>query len=241
MNVSNTTVKSIAIVQSNYVPWKGYFDMIRAVDEFILYDDVQYTRRDWRNRNRIKTPDGTQWLTIPVNVKGKFLQKIKDTRVSDRDWSRQHWQTLKCCYGKAPFFNDVKDRLETFYLGETSQWLSEINRELIQLVCSLLGVTTQVGSSSDFRLTESAPSARLLEICRQSAANEYLSGPAARDYLDVPLFEQAGTRVRWMDYAGYRPYVQLHGPFEHAVSILDLLFMTGPAAPRYLERQCHAA
>jgi hypothetical protein len=241
MNAPPTTVKTIAIVQSNYVPWKGYFDMIRAVDEFILYDDVQYTRRDWRNRNRIKTPAGTQWLTIPVDVKGKYLQKIKDTRVSDRDWARRHWQCLRCSYGRAPFFNAFKDRLEAFYLNETSQWLSDINRELIQLVCSLLRVTTQIRSSSDFRLTESEPSLRLLEICRQSAANEYLSGPAARDYLDVSRFEQVGTRVRWMDYAGYPPYVQMHGSFEHAVSVLDLLFMTGPAAPLYLEHQCHAA
>src|SRR6476661_5616886 len=109
---SKMGAKSIAIVQSNYIPWKGYFDMIRSVDEFILYDDVQYTRRDWRNRNRIKSSHGAQWLTIPVEVKGKYLQKIKETRVSDRLWARNHWRTLCCCYGKAPCFREFKEPLE---------------------------------------------------------------------------------------------------------------------------------
>ncbi len=102
MTSSNPPTKSVAIVQSNYVPWKGYFDMVRGVDEFILYDDAQYTRRDWRNRNRIKTPHGTQWLTVPVEVTGKYLQKIRETRISDPNWARRHWQTLKSCYGTAP-------------------------------------------------------------------------------------------------------------------------------------------
>ena len=241
MTSTNPPVKTVAIVQSNYVPWKGYFDMIRAVDEFILYDDVQYTRRDWRNRNRIKTPHGTQWLTIPVEAKGKYLQKIRETRISDPNWARRHWQTLKSCYGKAPYFRALKERLEAFYLGESSLWLSDINRELILLVCDLLGLDTPIRPSLQLQLTETDPSARLLEVCRSVGATEYLSGPAARDYLDVGLFERAGVRVRWMDYAGYPPYPQLHGPFEHAVSVLDLLFMTGSPAPRYLERPRDAA
>jgi len=241
MSGMEAAARSIAIVQSNYVPWKGYFDLIRAVDEFILYDDVQYTRRDWRNRNRIKTPNGTQWLTIPVDVKGKYLQKIKETRVSDRNWARRHWQTLSCCYGKAPFFGEFKSRLEAFYLGEPSHWLSDVNRELIQLVCRLLGVRTRIRTSMEFELALTDPTARLLEICQQAGATEYLSGPAAKNYLDTSRFERAGVRVRWMEYTGYPAYPQLHGSFDHAVSVLDLLFMTGPSAPRYLERERHAA
>src|ERR1041384_7029573 len=101
--------KMVAIVQSNYIPWKGYFDMIRGVDEFVLYDDVQYTRRDWRNRNRIKTAQGTQWLTIPVEVKGKYLQAIKETKISDPSWGRTHWRTLCHSYNRAPHFRDFQD------------------------------------------------------------------------------------------------------------------------------------
>ncbi len=241
MSAAPNSTKSIAIVQSNYIPWKGYFDMIRGIDEFILYDDVQYTRRDWRNRNRIKTAHGTQWLTIPVEVKGKYLQKIKETKVSDPAWARTHWQTLCGAYGKAPYFREMKDRFEAFFLGDVSPWLSEINRDLIQIVCGLMGVMTSIRASMDFELHEEDPTARLLEICLKAGATEYLSGPAAKEYFDVGLFERAGVRVRWMEYAGYPEYPQLHGPFEHAVTALDLLFMTGPAAGSYLERQRHAA
>ena len=246
MRIAPAANKSVLIVQSNYIPWKGYFDMIRAVDEFVLYDDVQYTRRDWRNRNRIKTAGGTQWLTIPVEVKGKYLQKINETKVSDPSWARQHWQTLCGAYRKAPFFRDLQDRFAGFYLGEASPWLSDINRELISMVCEIMGITTSIRSSTDFALQEVEPTARLLEICQKTGATEYLSGPSAKDYLDVNLFQQAGVKVRWMDYAGYPEYPQLHGPFEHAVSVLDLLWMTGPSSASYLERpplerQRHAA
>ena len=103
--------KTVAIVQSCYIPWKGYFDLINLVDEFILYDDRQYTRRDWRNRNRIKTPQGSQWLTIPVEVKGRYDQRIDETRISDPDWAEQHWKTLTHNYASAPHFDDYGERL----------------------------------------------------------------------------------------------------------------------------------
>ena len=106
--------KRVAIVQSNYIPWKGYFDLIAASDEFILLDDVQYTRRDWRNRNKIKTSTGVQWLTIPVEVKGKYHQRVSDVLVSDADWARSHWRTLAHCYGKAPYFRELAPRIECF-------------------------------------------------------------------------------------------------------------------------------
>jgi len=105
-------MKKVAILQSNYIPWKGYFDMIGLVDEFILYDDMQYTRRDWRNRNKIKTPNGLAWLTIPVEVKGKYFQKINETIISEPQWAKDHWATIKQFYSKARFFKDYKDIFE---------------------------------------------------------------------------------------------------------------------------------
>src|ERR1700754_2429408 len=99
--------KRVAIVQSNYIPWKGYFDLIAAVDEFILYDDMQYTRRDWRNRNQIKTPLGVQWMTVPVQVKGKYYQKIKDTEIDGIDWAEAHWRLLAQNYRRAAHFNEI--------------------------------------------------------------------------------------------------------------------------------------
>jgi hypothetical protein len=105
--------KRIAIVQSNYLPWKGYFDLMASVDEFVLYDDVQYTRRDWRNRNQIKTPQGLQWLTVPVRVKGKYHQSIRETEIDDEsDWASDHLKALSLNYRKAPFHNDVMGLLE---------------------------------------------------------------------------------------------------------------------------------
>jgi hypothetical protein len=227
-------MKKVAILQSNYIPWKGYFDLIAAVDEFILYDDMQYTRRDWRNRNQIKTPTGIQWLTIPVEVKGKFHQRINETRVSDPGWTRQHWMTLELNYARAAHFADYREQFQELYLGCTTTLLSEINHRFLAAILPLLGIATPLRWSSDYIL-EGERSHRLLSICRQAGAQVYLSGPAARDYLDVPLFAAAGIEVRWMDYSGYPPYRQLHGDFQHGVSILDLLFNEGPRAPAFMK------
>jgi hypothetical protein len=229
--------KTVAIVQSNYVPWKGYFDLVRAADEFVLYDDVQYTRRDWRNRNRIKTSAGLQWLTIPVEVKGKYTQKIRDTRVSDRAWAANHWTRLRHAYAKAPHFGEFAELLGCLYADAAGlEFLSEVNESFLRVVCGLLDITTRLRPSADYDVSNPDPSGRLLAICTQAGATEYLSGPAARAYLDEAAFARAGVTVRYMDYTGYPEYPQLHGPFEHAVSVLDLLFMTGPRAADHLNR-----
>jgi hypothetical protein len=225
--------KAVAIVQSNYVPWKGYFDLMRSVDEFILYDEVQYTRRDWRNRNRFKSPSGVQWLTVPVQVKGRYLQRIDETFVSDAEWARRHFSTLRSWYGKAPFFEQYRGVIEDAYLGCKERHLSRINRRLLEVIARLLSIETPLTLSSDY-VSSGAKAKRLLGICRAAGATTYLSGPAAKDYFDEPLFAAAGVEVRWMEYEGYPEYPQLYPPFEHHVSALDLLFNVGPDAPRYL-------
>ena len=226
--------KKIAISQSNYVPWKGYFDLINSVDEFVLYDDMQFTRRDWRNRNQIKTPNGPRWLTIPVEVKGKFHQRINETRVSDPDWARQHWRALELNYAHAAHFADFREQLQELYLGCSATLLSEINHRFLSAILPLLGIRTPLRWSSEYTL-EGERSQRLLNICRQAGAGVYLSGPAARDYLDESIFAQAGIQVDWMDYSGYPLYRQLHGDFQHGVSILDLLFNEGPRASSFMK------
>ena len=124
-------MKKIAISQSNYIPWKGYFDLINLVDEFILYDDMQYTRSDWRNRNKIKTPNGTNWLTIPINSKGNFLAKIIEMKIADKNWAVKHWQQIKHNYAKAKNFKKYKDIFEELYLICKEEYLSEINHKFI--------------------------------------------------------------------------------------------------------------
>jgi hypothetical protein len=227
-------MKKIAILQSNYIPWKGYFDLINMVDEFVLYDDMQYTRRDWRNRNKIQTPSGLKWLSIPVETKGKYHQKINETNVSDTLWSVKHWQTIKQFYSKAPFFKEYKNVFEDVYLNNSESQLSQINYKFILLINEILGIKTKISRSSDFELVD-GQTEKLLGICQQAGADVYLSGPAAKEYFDEAVSEEMGISVEWMDYSGYTVYGQLYSPFEHGVTILDLIFNEGPNATNYMK------
>jgi len=225
--------KRVAIIQSAYVPWKGYFDLIRRVDEVILYDDAQFTKRDWRNRNRIKTASGPLWLTIPVEVKGKYLQAIKDAKVSDATWKERHWRTLQTTYSKAPHYRVYAAALEELYRGCDSNCLSAINFRFISKFCELLSIETSITWSMDYLLS-GGRTERLVTLCQQAGATEYLSGPAARAYIEPSFFEQAGITLSYMDYEGYPEYPQLYPPFDHHVSLIDLLVHTGPEARAHL-------
>ena len=227
-------MKKIAISQSNYIPWKGYFDMINMVDEFILYDDMQYTRRDWRNRNKIQTPHGLKWLTIPVKVKGKYFQKINETKISDKDWGKKHWMQIVQNYNKAPYFKEYKDIFERLYLENSEEYLSQINYSFIIAICNILGISTKIRWSNEFKLLD-GQTERLLGICKECDADIYLSGPAAKDYFDENLAKREGIKVEWMDYSGYPQYKQRFEPFEHGVTILDLIFNEGCYATKFMK------
>lgn len=226
-------MKKIAILQSNYIPWKGYFDLIASVDEFIIYDDMQYTRRDWRNRNQIKTPQGVQWLTVPVQVKGKYLQKIRDTEIDGSHWAAAHWRTIEQNYRRSPYFDEVTDWLRPIYLSENYIYISQLNRRLIETICGYLGIKTSIKNSWDYNLTD-GKTERLLDLCKQAEGTEYVSGPAAKGYLDEKLFDREEVKVTWFDYDGYPAYPQLWGDFTHLVSILDLLFNCGKTSPQFM-------
>ena len=227
-------MKKVAIIQSNYIPWKGYFDMIASVDEFILFDDMQYTRRDWRNRNQIKTPQGVQWLTVPVKVKGKYHQSIRETEIDGMDWAQAHWKALTQNYRRAPHFAEVSAWLEPYYLGSGYTHLSLLNRALIEAVCGYLGITTRISNSWEYEL-QPGKTERLVSLCEQAGGTEYISGPAARDYIQPELFAERGIALGWFDYSGYPEYPQLWGEFTHGVTILDLLFNCGKDAPRFMK------
>lgn len=229
---ANPMAKKIAISQSNYIPWKGYFDMINQVDEFVLYDEVQYTKRDWRNRNRIKTPQGIAWLTIPV-IADRF-DPINKVAIADPDWNKKHWKTIRHIYSNASYFDDYANDFEWLYQNANHRLLSEINHHFLAGINKILGIKTPLSQSTDYS-SRGGRSGRLLSICRQAGADVYVSGPAAKVYLDVDLFEQAGVAVEWMNYDGYPEYPQLYGDFVHAVSIIDLLFNTGPEATSYMK------
>ncbi len=227
-------MRKVAISQSNYIPWKGYFDSINMVDEFMLYDDMQYTRRDWRNRNKIKTKEGAKWLTVPVEVKGKYFQKINETLISDPKWGQDHWNSILHNYNKAPYFKDYKDVFEPLYLNSQEDHLSLVNYNFINAICGILGITTRISWSSAYELKEDR-NERLVDLCIKTGATDYFSGPAAKAYMDERLFNEANIQVHYYDYSGYPEYNQLHGEFDHAVSVLDLIFCEGPNARKYMK------
>lgn len=225
-------MKKLAILQSNYIPWKGYFDLIASVDEFIVYDEMQYTKNDWRNRNKIKTPSGLVWLTIPVGI--DINQRIIDVKISDNIWRKKHWKSLELNYKKSKFFLDVSEFIEPIYKKEYSS-LSQVNVDFIKSICSYLDITTKITSSSSYNLL-SGKTERLVGLCEQAGAHTYVSGPAAKDYLDQKLFVERGIEVQWFDYSNYPEYPQLWGgKFEHYVSILDLLFNCGKQSRHFMK------
>lgn len=226
-------MKTVAVLQSCYIPWKGYFDLVNRADEFILYDDRQYTKNDWRNRNKIKTPRGSQWLTIPIAHRGRHGQRIDEAEVTDPRWRTKHWKAIVQNYSRAPFFEEQSWPFEQLYATLEDARLTVINQRFLRAACEALGITTRISDSKDYP-AEGRGGDRVLSLCRAAGASRYLSGPSARTYLDEDLFARAGVDVEYVDYSGYPEYPQLYPPFDHAVTVLDLLFNVGAEAPRYL-------
>ena len=195
---------------------------------------MQFTKRDWRNRNRIKTPSGLQWLTIPVLTKGNFHQKISETKVNGMSWAETHWVSLEKNYSRSTFFKEISSWLKPLYLERTYSLISEVNRVFIEAICSFLQIKTKITCSSNFNLI-GEKSGRLANICTQAGASEYVSGPAAQNYIDLEAFNQRNIKLDWFDYKDYIPYDQLWGDFSHKVSIVDLMFNCGINAVEYLK------
>ena len=204
----------VIITQSNYIPWKGFFDSIAQVDMIVLYDDMQYTKRDWRNRNIIKTPQGLKWLSIPVEVKGKYFQKINETKISDTNWPNNHLNQLKQHYKTARCYQEVITWVENLYVNCRFEFLSEINKYFIVNINQYLGINVKIIGSEQFEIVEDKTE-RLVNICKELDASDYFSGPAAKVYMDESKFEKENIFVNYFDYSGYKEYNQLHGDFTH--------------------------
>jgi hypothetical protein len=230
-NPENKMKKTVVILQSNYIPWKGYFDLINSADEFIFYDDVQYTTGDWRNRNKIKTEEGTKWLTIPVgdNIK----RTIKEVRFENNDWKSKHFQTLKKYYSRAPFYKIALPLINSLYFNEIES-LSEYNQFAIKEISNWLGIKTTFNDSSIYA-PEGDKISRLIDILIKTKATEFLCGPAVKNYLNQESILEKGVSLRYFDYSGYREYNQLFPPFIHEVSILDLIFNEGEHSIEFLK------
>ncbi len=221
-----------AILQSNYIPWKGVFDMIRKVDSFVFFDDVDFTKRDWRTRNTIKTHNGNVWLTVPVQKKPRGT-KIYEMDISyNEDWRKKHLTSIQRSYSKAKYFDEYSWVLDEIYSGDVIENLSEFNIKNTKLLCSVLGIKVDFINSRDLD-AEGTKDDRLLSICKKVGATSYLSGPAAKDYIDPLKFIEAGVTLEYIEYQ-YPTYEQLHGEFDHYVSVLDLIFNCGPEAIKHL-------
>ena len=223
----------VAILQSSYVPWKGFFAQIGLVDEFILYDDVQYSKGDWRNRNLIKIAGGTSWLTIPIRVNKRSTQRILDAEIADQRWAIRHWRTLQACYSRASHFRSLAPWLLRLYeTASNERLLTNVNELFIRALCDLLEIETKITRSSEYTLRGDRND-RLIGILQQLGSACYLSGPRGKAYIDHQKFHDAGISVHWMDYSEFPEYAQLHSPpFVHEVSVLDLLFNEGIGGAR---------
>jgi hypothetical protein len=221
----------VGIIQSNFLPWRGYFDFIKNVDLFIFHDDLQYTKGDWRNRNKIKTPQGTQWITVPVHY--QFTNQLIDetTIIYQTDWPRHMLNCIKNSYAKAPYFEVYFPEL-TKLLIEPAQTISDLNVRLIHWVCSLLDIHTPMVFSRQYHPV-GTKTERLIGILKQVGATTYLSGPAAKSYLIPELFINEGIKLEYKAY-GYLEYPQLYPPYDPFVSVIDLIFMTGKKATSFL-------
>jgi len=223
----------LAVIQSCYVPWRGFFDLIGRCDQYVIFDRTQYVKRHWHNRNRIKTASGVEWFTIPVISKGRYGQPIDEVEI-EKPWAEKHWRTLELAYHRAPFFEALAPTVRDWYeRAAKEKRLTEVNALFLREIACLLGLGTRIVRDTDYP-TQGVKTERLLGIARAAGADRYLSGPSAKAYFDESLFASAGIGVEWMSYEGYPEYRQLHGPFEPAVSVLDLLFNVGSEAPRYL-------
>lgn len=215
----------LAVLQPSYLPWLGYFDQIDRVDVFVYYDDVQYDKNGWRNRNRVKGPNGPAWLTVPVKHSGLGLQRICDAEIDGDGWRQKHLRSIAQFYAKAPYADRYIPGL-TELLGRSWDRLVDLDIAVNAAIIGWLGLSAEIVRSSTLDIAGDR-NERLIGISRHFGANHYLSGNAAQSYVDLEAFTAAGIAVEWQNYS-HPAYPQLHGDFVSHLSIIDLLMNVGP-------------
>jgi len=228
-------MKKVAILQSNYIPWRGYFDFINSVDLFVFFDDVQYTRRDWRSRNKIKTAQGPIWLTVPVLFSQAEPTAVNQTRIDySSNWRTKHLRSVEQSYSAAPFFKNYFDKYAEC-INRDADTISKLNQTLIRWICGELAITTEL-IDSQMLSPQGQKTDRLLDILSKVGATTYISGPAAKDYIENDKFKTKSIGLQYKTYV-YKPYPQLYGEFEGSVTVLDLLFNCGPESRSFLSSE----
>lgn len=226
-------MKKLAILQPNYLPWKGVFDLIYRVDVFVFLDDVQYTEHDWRNRNKILTAQGAQWITVPVKNSRRRGQLIYEAEIENRvNWQRKHYNSFQANYARAPYFKQFKWIIEDIFMEHQWTRLSDLNIYSTKLIAGVLGIRTEFINSLDLNSTGFKED-KVIDICKKLNGDYYLSGPTAKAYIAPRKFSDQDITLDYISYE-YPEYRQLHEPFNHHVTVLDLIFNCGPDAPYYI-------
>jgi hypothetical protein len=222
----------VAVLQSSYMPWKGYFDLMHDAELFIFYDDVQFTKNDWRNRNKIKTPNGPMWLSIPVG--DVIHRRIDEVAIIDGRWQEKHWKSIKQNYSKAPYFKSEFGKwLENVYMNNMWTNLSHLNQSTMLVIAQrFLGIQAKFASSSEYSL-QGHKEDRLLDLLMKVGCKDYYCGPASRNYIELEKFRDAGINVVFKD-TNYPVYKQVYEGFDAFVSIIDLLMCAGTQASDYI-------
>lgn len=223
---------TISVHQSQYLPWLGYFDKIDKSDAFVFLDKVQYKKREYQNRNKIRTKEGWIWLTVPVVTKGRYDQKICEVEIDNTfRWTSKHWESIKLSYSRAPYFKKYYDFFEDLY---SSNWqkLMDLNVHIIQYLVRCLDIKTNIYFESDLK-TGGISTERIIEICKRLRAKVYLSGAGGKDYLDEQRFVQEGIQLKYQHFE-HPVYTQLHDKFEPYMSVIDLLFNYGDESSKVI-------
>lgn len=220
------------ILQPMYLPWIGYFNLIDQSDVFVFLDDVQFSVQSWQQRNKIKTSQGWLWLTVPILR--EFGSKIKEIKVNNNiNWSKKHWASVRQNYSKAPYFKEYSKPFEEIYSQEW-EYLADLDITLIKVITTTLGLKTEFVLSSELAV-EGEKTERVINILEKLGASEYISGPAAKSYIEVEKFTEAGITLYWHEYE-HPVYPQLYGEFIPYLSVIDLLFNCGPESKRYIRK-----
>jgi len=219
-------MKMITIHQPNYLPWSGFFHKWMMSDVFIILDTVQYHKNEWQNRNRIKTRQGAQWLTVPVTY--RLPQTIQEVNIAPQHWARKQMAAVEQAYAKSPFFQDYYPSLQVLW-QQPWEKVSDLNVAVIRLLGDMLGCDAPLLLASEIRTHSDDPTQRLIQLCQKVHGTAYLSGSEGRSYLQQDVFDKAGLELYFQ--AVHPPvYPQLHGDFIPYLTALDVLMNIGDEA-----------
>jgi len=212
------------ILQPGYLPWLGFFEQMWQSDFFVFYDDVQFDKNGWRNRNRIKTANGIQWLTVPVHI--TLGDKVKDVRIDNtQNWQKKHLRSLELAYSKSPFLKNYFGIFKDI-ISKKWEYLIDLDVRLIHQINEILGIERKIFFSSKLNVVGGEKTGRLINICKFLGAKIFYEGSAGRNYIDINEFEKAGIKIEYQNYK-HPTYSQLHGEFLPCLSIIDLIFNEG--------------